>query len=125
MDEIILLTIKRMLGISDEDKAFDMELVVFINTALMVIHEVGVGADDFQITPDGEETWHDFIEDNVDLIGVQTFVYLKVRIVFDPPQSSYVLDSMQKQADELLWRLNVASENKHESIEYRSPNLLR
>lgn len=125
MDEIILLTVKRMLGISDEDKAFDMELVVFINTALMVIHEVGVGADDFRITPEGEETWHDFIEDNVDLIGVQTFVYLKVRIAFDPPQSSYVLDSMQKQADELLWRLNVTSENKHESIEHRSTDLLR
>lgn len=125
MDEIILLTIKRMLGISDEDKAFDMELVVFINTAIMIIHEVGVGEDDFTITPDGEETWSDFIGDDVDLIGVQTFVYLKVRISFDPPQSSFVLDSMQKQADELLWRLNVTSENKHESIEHRSPNLLR
>lgn len=116
MDDVILETIKRMLGISDEDDAFDKELVVFINTAIMVIHEVGVGKDGFLISEDGKEKWSDFIDSDKDLVGVQTFLYLKVRITFDPPQSSFVLDSMQKQADELLWRLNVTVENKDESV---------
>lgn len=116
MDDSILSTIKRMLGISDEDDAFDKELIVFINTAIMVMHEVGVGKDNFLISESGNETWKEFINDSKDLVGVQTFVYFKVRIAFDPPQSSFVLDSMQKQADELLWRLNVTVENKDESV---------
>lgn len=125
MSESILKSVKRMLGISEEDHAFDDEIVIFINTALMVLNEVGVGKDGFLISSKEEATWKEFIDDNADLIGVQTFVYLKVRIAFDPPQSSFVLDSMQKQADELLWRLNVTAENQDESIEHGDPDLLR
>lgn len=108
MNESILETMRAMLGPSvvNAYTAFDKELIVHINTVLMILSQAGIGTKGFVITGD-QETWSDFLQSSNDLEAVKTYVYLRVRMLFDPPTSSFVLDSMQKTADEMLWRLNV------------------
>lgn len=86
---------------------FNPDLLIHINTALMTLRQIGVGPKEpFYIT--GEtETWADFLGEREDLEAVKTYVYLKVRLVFDPPQSSFVADALERAASELEWRLNV------------------
>lgn len=108
MDKSILNTIKKMLGLEADYTPFDTDILIHINSALMVLRQLGVGpSSGFAITgPD--EVWSDFIGDTIDLEAVKTYVYLRVRSVFDPPQSGIAMDAIQKQLDEYTWRLNVA-----------------
>lgn len=104
----ILLTIKKKLGIDEYCDHFDTAVIVEINSALMVLTQLGVGpVDGFYITSNAE-TWSDFLSDNKKLEGVKTYIYLKTKLVFDPPQSSAVLESTKAMINELEWRLNVA-----------------
>lgn len=108
MDESILAEIKKVLGITEEYKVFDDDLIMHINSVFMVLQQLGVGpADGFQITG-YSETWADFMsESDENLIGVKSYIAMKVRLIFDPPSSSFVLDSYKKLIDEFEWRLNV------------------
>lgn len=107
----ILLTIKKMLGIAEEYTAFDIDLIVNINSVFLTLNQLGVGPDEpYQITG-SEETWDDFLPDQRKKYpGVQTYFYLKTRLLFDPPTNSFLVDAMQKQCDEFEWRLNVQAE---------------
>lgn len=109
MEESILNTIKKMLGPDPEYEVFDTDLVVHINTALSTLTQLGVGpAKGFRITG-STETWSDFIGSGVvDLESVKTYIYCKVKMIFDPPSSSFVMKAMQDTCDEIGWRLNVA-----------------
>lgn len=110
MDESILLTIKRMLGLDEDYTPFDVELPVFINSAIMAAHQLGIGVNDFYITG-SDETWADWLgEDSSKLIAVQSYIYMKVKLAWDPPANSFVVNSFEKQLDELTWRLNVQAE---------------
>ena len=110
--ESILNAIKKLLGIEPEYEHFDQELIMNINTALMVLTQLGVGPEEgFSITGK-EDTWEDFIGDRKDLEMLKTYIYLKVRLMFDPPDTSYLIESIRKQAEEFEWRLNVYVENK-------------
>lgn len=109
MDESILLTIKKMLGIAGDDTAFDTDVIVCINSAIMTANQLGVGDDGFVITgPD--ETWEDFVGSNKNLESIKLYIYIGVRLAFDPPANSFVVNSLEKQRDELTWRLNVQAE---------------
>ncbi len=108
MDDSILLSVKKMLGLEADYTVFDTDIVIFINSALMVLNQLGVGQA-IRITGD-TETWSSFLSDQTELSSVKDLVYLRVRRVFDPPTSSSVLSEMNNQIDELQWRLNVASE---------------
>lgn len=108
MDDSILVTIKKMLGLDADYTAFDTDIIVFINSALMVLNQLGVGQP-LRITG-SDETWSSFMADQEALSSVKDLVYLRVRRVFDPPSSSSVLSEISSQIDELQWRLNVASE---------------
>lgn len=111
MDEPILLTIKRLLGGNIEGDYFDEELVVYINSVLSILTQLGVGPKDgFVISTDGDETWNDYIADRTDIEMVKTYIYTKVRLMFDPPSNSFLVDSLKKLCDEFEWRLNVAIE---------------
>ena len=111
MDEPILLTIKRLLGGNIEGDDFDEELVVYINSVLSILTQLGVGPKDgFVISTDGDETWNDYIADRTDIEMVKTYIYTKVRLMFDPPSNSFLVDSLKKLCDEFEWRLNVAIE---------------
>jgi hypothetical protein len=108
--ESILTSIKKLLGITEEYKHFDTDIIMHINTVFMVLNQLGVGPEKcFRITGD-TEIWDDFLLDNLDLESVKTYVYLKVKTVFDPPISSAVSESMNRTISELEWRLNASVE---------------
>ena len=108
--ESILTSIKQMLGITAEYTQFDNELIMHINSAFLSLTQLGVGpAEGFMITG-ADETWGDFIEDNIQLQAAKTCMYLKVKLVFDPPLSSSLEASMTRQIAEFEWRLNAAVE---------------
>lgn len=109
----ILITIKKMLGIDQAYTVFDSELVVFINTALMVLEQVGLGPSGFVITGESE-TWDDFLTDMNKFEGAKTYVYIKTRLAFDPPTNSSLLKSLEDTMKELEWRLNVKGEQETE-----------
>lgn len=104
----ILESIKQMLGIETGLTHFDQEIIVHINSALMSLGQIGVGPDTGFIIISNAETWGDFIGESKNLEAVKLYVYYKVRIGFDPPSSSYVVDAMERQIKEIEWRLNVA-----------------
>ena len=105
----ILISVKKMLGISEEDTHFDSEIILNINSVLMILNQLGVCETCVSIESDSE-TWSDVLGNRTDLALVKTYVYLKVRALFDPPTSSYVLDSMERQITQFEWRLNAQVE---------------
>ena len=108
----ILNTVKKMLGLDADYTAFDVDIIVLINSALMTLNQLGVGRKKtFSITgPD--ETWSELLDERDDMESVKTYVYLKTRLMFDPPATSFVADAMAKQCDEIEWRLNVRAESE-------------
>lgn len=105
--ESILITIKKMLGINEDDFSFDYELNGHINSALFILNQLGVGpTSGFYITGPSE-TWYDLLGDRKDLELVKTNVYLRVKLMFDPPQNSFLVASIQKQIEEFEWRIEV------------------
>lgn len=111
MIESILLSIKKKLGIDATYTAFDTDIILGINSALFTLNQLGVGpVEGFVIT--GEtETWSSFIGSRKDLEQVKEYVYLRTKLEFDPPASSYVLSHFEEKAKEYEWRLNVQVEN--------------
>jgi len=107
----ILISIKKMLGIGEDDTNFDNELIIHINGAITIIMQLGVGPiSGFAIT-DSSQVWTDFIGERKDLELIKTAIYLLVRLMFDPPQNSFLVNSIQKQIDEYCWRIEVQSNN--------------
>ena len=111
--ESILISIKKLLGIVEEDESFDDELVIHINSVFFTLYQLGVGPKGFSIE-DETATWETFLEDREDLQAVRSYIYLRVRLMFDPPQMGYLVESMKKQCEEFEWRLNVQVEEKQE-----------
>ena len=106
----ILTSIKKLLGITEEYTHFDTDLVMHINSVFMVLNQIGVGpSEGFSIT-DSYATWTDFLGDSMDIEVVKSYMYLKVKLLFDPPLSASVMESMNRSIAEFEWRLNVAAE---------------
>lgn len=104
----ILRTIKGLLGPDDNYDVFDQDIIVFINSALSTLTQVGIGpTEGFRITGP-KETWDDLIEGAENIESVKEYIYMKVKMAFDPPTSSFVMSAYQDTCNELLWRLNVA-----------------
>lgn len=112
--ESILTSTKKMLGIDEEYTHFDADIIMHINSVLMILTQLGVGPEEGFVIEDDTSTWVDFIpEANVaQLHAVKSYIYLKVKLIFDPPLSSAVIDSMNRQIAEFEWRLNVAVDPK-------------
>lgn len=102
----ILISVKKMLGIESEYTHFDQDIIIHINTALGILTQLGVGPVDGYSISDAENTWDEFLTGS-NLEMVKTYVYLKVRLLFDPPQSSITRDAIQNNLEELTWRINV------------------
>lgn len=115
--ESILTSIKKLLGIAEEYEHFDADLIMHINSVFSILTQLGVGPSEGFIIEDSTATWNDFIPWNKDnkhvllLQSVKSYVYLKVKLLFDPPASSAVMDSTNKMLSEFEWRLNVAAES--------------
>ena len=109
--ESILNSIKQLLGVSEEETHFDTDIIIHINSAFSTLNDVGVGPEKTFSIVDEKPIWDDFVEED-DYNDVKTYVYLKVKLLFDPPSSSYVIDAMTRQKDEIEWRLTVRASNK-------------
>ena len=106
MEESILTSIKKLLGITEDYEIFDQDLIIHINSIFMILNQMGIGPKNiFRITGKNE-TWSEFIKDK-DIESVKSFVYLRVRLLFDPPASSSAIESINKMISELEWRLYV------------------
>lgn len=108
--ESILTSIKKLLGISEEYKHFDADLIIHINSVLLVLTQLGIGPDEGFMIEDDSAFWEDFLEDPTQLQAVKSYMYLKVKLLFDPPLSSSAIESMNRMIAEYEWRLNVAAE---------------
>lgn len=107
----ILLSIKKMLGITEEYDVFDTDIVMHINSTFMILAQLGVGPEEGFAIKDKDAVWSDFIpETNKYYEGVKTYVYWKVRMMFDPPTSSVVAEAANRLIGEFEWRLNLAAE---------------
>jgi len=103
----ILTSIKKMLGITEEYEQFDQDIIMHINTVFMILNQLGVGPDDCFSIEDKDAVWTDFTGTQTDIEPIKTYVYLKVRMIFDPPTSSLVADAVNRTISELEWRLSV------------------
>jgi hypothetical protein len=110
--ESILTSIKKLLGIAEEFTEFDVDIIMHINTALMVLTQLGIGPSEGFEIEDDTATWNDLISDYGKHQAVKTYIYLKVKLVFDPPLSSAVIAAYNEQIKEYEWRLNVSAESR-------------
>lgn len=109
----ILTSIKKLLGIDEECIDFDTDIIIHINSVLMILTQLGVGPSEGFSIEDKYDYWEDFLGDDIGkLKSVRTYIYLKVKLIFDPPSSSAVMEAMKHTISELEWRLNVAAETK-------------
>lgn len=115
-DKSILNSIKVPLNISEDDTDFDEEIVMHINSAFFELYQIGVGPKDraFEIE-DATKVWSDFFGDIPNLNGIKTYIYMWVRQIYDPPPTSYAVESYTRQMEQLQWRL------KEESSTYADP----
>ena len=112
MSESILDSTKKILGIDADYTAFDMDIILHINSALATLNQLGVGPEEGFFIEDSSAEWGDLLGDDPRLNQVKSYIYLKVRVVFDPPASSFVLTALNEQIKEHEWRINVVREGR-------------
>lgn len=110
MTESILDSVKETLGVPVDSTGFDSELMIYINSVFSTLNQLGVGpADGFRIESKNNE-WGEFLTNNLKMNDVKTYVSLRVKLLFDPPATSFALDAIKEQIQEHAWRLNVTRE---------------
>lgn len=112
MEPSILKSTKKILGVGEADTSFDVDIITHINSVLAVLTQVGIGPNNGYMIEDDTATWGAFIGTDPRLNLAKTYLYLKVRLLFDPPGTSYAIDAMEKQIAEFEWRLNVTREEE-------------
>jgi len=103
----ILDSIKQMHGITSEDISFDKEFIMHINGALMIMTQLGVGPVEGYSITSKDQTWAQFLQDRTDLDLVFNDVYLRVKLIFDPPQNSFLVTAIERQIKEYDWRIEA------------------
>lgn len=112
----ILTIIKQMLGLAEADTHFDQEIIVHINSVLMTLSQIGIGpVSGFSIS-DASTTWLEYLGEETKLEAVKSYMYLKVRLIFDPPTSGFVVDAFERQATELESRLCIQADPTPEIV---------
>lgn len=103
----ILIWLRKMLGIEEGDSHFDPDIVTHANTAFMALYQFGVGPKEgFWLEPwETDKTWNMYLGDKKNLQAVKSYLYLKVRLLFDPPTNSSVIDAIERQIKEQEWRI--------------------
>ena len=108
--ESILTSIKKLLGPGEDDTQFDADIIIFINGAIMRLNQLGIGPPGGYSIKDKDDKWSDLLGTREDLDAVKTYIYLKVRLIFDPPQSGFLVDAIKSQITELESTLNIQAE---------------
>lgn len=115
--ESILTSIKKLLGIAEEYENFDADLIMHINSAFSILTQLGVGPSEGFSIEDEVAVWTDFIPEKSKIEFVKSYIHLKVKLLFDPPLSSAVIESMNRMISELEWRILVAVDPIEDSDE--------
>lgn len=110
MTNSILDSTKKILGIAPDYTVFDLDIMTHINSAFSTLEQLGVGPANGFMIEDSTAEWGDLLGTDPRLNSVKTYVYLRVRLLFDPPATSFVITAMQEQLREIEWRLNVSVE---------------
>lgn len=110
MEQRILVSVKKVLGLPEADTSFDVDIIMHINSALARLNQLGIGPVEGFMIEDDTSMWDAFLGDRPLLNQVKTYVYMAVRLMFDPPGSGYALTSMKEQIDKYEWLLNVVRE---------------
>jgi hypothetical protein len=110
LSESILTSVKKLIGADEGYTIFDPDIIMYINGAMMNVNQLGIGPSEGFSISDKEPKWSDLLGDRKDLEGVKTYVALKVKLVFDPPQAGYLVDAIKEQIKEWEFRLNIQAE---------------
>lgn len=110
MEDSILISTKKILGVAANYTAFDLDIITHINSSLSTLNQLGVGPTDGFFIEDDSAVWADLDLPLNQLNMARTYVFLKVRMLFDPPTTSFLIAAMQKQIEEHEWRLNMFRE---------------
>lgn len=111
MADSILTSTKKILGLAEDYTPFDLDVITHINSTFAHLNQLGIGPVDGFSIEDDIPTWDDYVVPLNQLNMVRTYVYLKVRMLFDPPSTSYLIEAQNKQIQEHEWRLNVFREH--------------
>lgn len=118
----ILLWVCKSIGIAEDDRHFDPDIIAHINSAFKVLKQLGVGPSKGFAIIDESAVWKDFIEDPVELAGVMSYMYAKVKLIFDPPLSATHKEALKETVNEFEWRLNLdaerASDVEEDQLDY-------
>lgn len=106
----ILQSTKKLLGLAAEEDAYDLDIITHINSAFSTLYQAGVGPLDGFAIEDENDVWENFIQGKTRINDAKTYIYLRVRLLFDPPANSFTITPVEKQLEELIWRLNVADD---------------
>lgn len=117
MEDSILLNIKKLLGLDASYTVFDKDVIIHINSVFMILRQMGVGPETGYKITGSTNVWSEFSNNDIFIESVKTYVYLKVKMYFDPPQNSAHAQAIQAQIAELEWRLNVASTEDKPNVE--------
>ena len=107
----ILTTIKKLLGLTEEYDQFDRDIIIHINSIFSILTQLGVGPSDGFFIADKSAMWRDFLDDNIKLEHVKSYMFLKVKLLFDPPSSTSAIESYNRMISEFEWRINVEVES--------------
>ena len=119
MDDSILNSVKKLLGIDSDYKAFDLDIITHINSVFSVLQQLGIGPEQGFMIEDDSKEWSSFLQNDLRLNNVKTYMCIKVKMLFDPPATSFHASALQEQAKELEWRMNVY----RESYLWTNPNI--
>lgn len=120
-EEPILPYVKKMLGLNEDYYPFDQEIVAHINAVFLDLNQLGVGRDNFQITLYKNETWKDFLGDAENMDAVKSYVWANVKMAFDPPASSVLMDSLKRLIEKLEFRLMTQVVENRKAAEADGP----
>lgn len=114
MDDSILNSIKKLLGIDSEDKSFDTDVMMSINTIIPILSQMGIGPSHGFVVSSDLNTWSDYLGTPlVDLQGVKTYIYLRTKLIFDPPTNTAIIAAINSNIKELEWRMMLAVETNN------------
>ena len=106
----ILDSVKRVVGVEQDDASFDVDILMHINSVFATLNQLGIGPLGGFFIEDSAAVWSNYLSDDPIFNSVKTYMGLRVRMLFDPPATSFVIESMNKQIQEFEWRLNAARE---------------
>lgn len=107
MEESILKTIKQLVGCPDDFEQFDLDLTIHINSSFATLTHLGIGPKEGYRITGVDNVWSEFEDDPQKLSLIKDYVYIKTRLLFDPPTNGSLMDSLTEQLKEMEWRLYI------------------